>query len=151
MMIARLLIPATFLFASNLYAFPCYVTFVKNNCWTDYNVNLVLTEAITNKNLLNLTVLKGKSWVRGSFECEARQKLKASATFSPLIWETDAGKVYFAKNFIFLPDEIDPSQSAWEVPICYPAAFTGVSLPPTAEGQCTCDFSVIPPIPPKKI
>jgi len=133
------------------FAFQCYFTLAKDSCWTNYNVSVTVTDANTEQVVTELTVPKGQSWLRQAFECEPNMKLNYKATFNPIIWESEAGKIYPANKFWSLPETINPADSAWVVSVCYPDAFSEVPLPPTANNKCACDFSVIPPIPPKKM
>lgn len=135
--------------SAQLQAFTCYVTFAKDNCWINYDVTLTLIDASTGQPVLTSTVAKGKSWVRKSFECQPAQKLSYKASFQPIFWKNDEGKTYSALTYLFLPQTIKTKESAWELPICYPKAFSSVPFPPDAQtGDCKCDFANIPPIPP---
>jgi hypothetical protein len=129
-------------------AFTCYVTLVKDSCWTSYNVTVDVLEAASDKTILTMTVPEGKSWVRESFNCEPGQKLVYRAQFSPVFWESEKGKTYPAKSYWSLPGTINAGETAWEVPICYPEAFAAVPLPPKATSNCRCDFSAVPALKP---
>lgn len=131
------------------FAFPCYFTLAKDNCWTDYEVNLTLSDADTNQVITTFTVAKGESWKRQPFSCQPGQRLTYQATFNPVFWQGDQGKIYPAQRFLSLPAAIGKDQSGWDIPICFPAAFSEVPFPPKAAGNCRCDFSAIQPIPPK--
>ncbi|WP_419420900.1 hypothetical protein ACNVED_06270 [Legionella sp. D16C41] len=140
------------IFSSQLFAFQCYFTLVKDSCWTDYAVTVKVLDALNNdNNLLTITVPKGQAWGRLPFTCQPNQKLLYQASFEPSIWENQKGEVYNAINYWTLPPAIKTGQSAWEIPVCYPRAFSEVPLPPQATNNCTCDFKNIPPIPPKKL
>lgn len=134
---------------SQLYAFPCYITLVKDNCWLDYNVSMNVIDVMGDKPLMTITIPKGKTWTRQAFVCQPNQSVRLVATFSPPIWEADAGKVYRGKRFWTFPDEITPNQSAWNLNLCYPRHFAGTPLTPADTGKCACDASVIPKIEPK--
>ena len=138
------------LISNSIFAFPCYLTLVKDTCWTNYTVSIRVYDGVSGKDIGQANLGPGKPWIRIPFQCEPKQSLKAQASFSPPIWENDPPKMYESKNTIFLPDTIKPDQSAWEVPICYPSAFAGIPLPPTADSNCKCDFSSIPAIAPGK-
>lgn len=136
------------LFSAHLFAFPCYFTLAKDNCWTDYNVTVAVTDANNEKQILTITVPKGKSWGRASFTCQPGQTLRYQATFTPTMWEGSENTVYKAQHFWALPETLTPTQKAWEISVCYPSAFAEVPLPPTAGNSCKCDFSAVPIIPP---
>lgn len=131
-----------------VHAFPCYVTLVKDNCWLDYNVSVNVIDVMGDKPLMTLTIPKGKTWVRQAFVCQPKQSVRLEATFSPLIWEADADKVYKGQRFWTFPEEIDPKQSAWNLKLCYSKNFTGTPLTPQNTGNCVCDASVVPKIEP---
>lgn len=141
-----ILILLSSLFSITSFAFPCYLTVVKGDCWKMYDVSVQLRNNTSDNNLVKVTVNKGALWARVPFECEAGERLTSFATFSPKIWDNDEGKVYEAKHFIFLPEEIKADQAAWDVPICFPKAFPSVSMPPEATKDCACDFTAVPPI-----
>src|SRR5689334_14957516 len=102
------------LLANPTWAITCYYTLVKDNCWAKYNVSVEVKDAVSAKTLTTVTVPAGKSWTRGTFPCETNgQKLMYQAQFSPSIWESEKGKVYAAKNFWSLPNEINAGDSAW--------------------------------------
>lgn len=136
------------LFSAPLFAFPCIFTLLKDSCWTDFNVTVVVTDVLTDKPVLSITVPKGQSWGRQSFECQPSQKLIYSATFNPIIWEGTEDKVYYAQQYWSLPEAFTTKQKAWEIPVCYPAAFSEVPLPATGGANCRCDFNTVPAIPP---
>ena len=138
------------LFSSKLLAFSCFYTLVKDSCWTDYTVTVVVTNVDTNKKLVTVTVPKGQSWARQAFSCEPNEKLNYTATFEPTIWENGKGALYKAQHYWALPDEPTAKQKAWDIPVCYPSAFAEVPFPPAAGGNCKCDFKSVPPIPPVK-
>ncbi|KTD01031.1 hypothetical protein OQJ19_12215 [Fluoribacter gormanii] len=138
--------------SSSLWAeITCYYTLVKDNCWIKYDVSVDVMDAISAKTLTTVTVPIGKSWTRQTFPCQPGQKLMYRARFSPIFWESDAGKTYIAKNYWSLPNTINPGDSAWNVTVCYSSDFSLVPLPPNAPGNCSCNFDDIPAIPLKKI
>ena len=138
-----------FISSSQLWAITCYYTLAKENCWSKYTISVDVIDAMSNKVLTTVTVPEGKMWVRQTFPCEAAQKLMYQARFSPMIWESEKGKVYPAKNYWSLPTEIHPGDTAWNVSVCYPEDFSQVPLPPEATGHCSCDFKSIPVIQPQ--
>lgn len=135
---------------SQLWAISCYYTLAKNNCWIKYDVTVEVLDAMKNTILTTVTVPAGKLWSRVSFPCETDgQTLMYHARFTPVIWESEKGKVYPAKTFWSLPKQVNPGDSAWNVSVCYPSDFAEVPLPPEATNNCSCDFSSIPKILPK--
>ena len=134
---------------SPLWAITCYYTLAKENCWLKYNVTVDVMDASTNKVLTTVTVPAGKLWTRVVFPCQAAQKLMYSAHFTPVIWESEKGKVYSAKNYWSLPAAINPGDTAWNVSVCYPMDFSQIPLPPEATNSCTCDFKSIPELKPQ--
>ncbi|MGL6028988.1 MAG: hypothetical protein ACRC0B_06745 [Legionella sp.] len=137
--------------SSSLWSMTCYYTLAKDSCWTNYNVSVDIFDANTNKLLVNATVPAGTHWVREPFECQPSQKLMYKAQFSPVFWQSDIGKIYASKDYWTLPATINQGDSAWNLSVCYPAAFAQVPMPPEATAQCACDFSSIPAIPPKQL
>lgn len=142
---------ASMLISAQSFAFQCYFTLAKDSCWTNYNVTVTVTDANTENVVATLNIPKGQSWFRQPFECEPGMKLNYKAVFNPIIWESEAGKEYPADHFWSLPSSIGPKDSAWDISVCYPSAFSEVPLPPTANNSCACDFKAIPPVPPKKM
>lgn len=132
-------------------AFQCYMTIAKDSCWTQYNVKVNVVDANKDKLLTEVSIPKDTHWTRIPFDCDAGLKLNYIATFTPAIWEQDTGKKYMATRFWSLPESIKPNDSAWDIQVCYPQAFSQVPIPPTANNRCRCDFSSIPEIAPKKI
>lgn len=130
------------------FAFPCFFTLVKDSCWTDYDVKVMVMDATTNKQVIAVEVPKGKSWARQSFSCQPAQRFFYKAAFQPSFWQSEAGKSYMSLRYWSLPGAIG-DDTAWNIPVCYPAAFAEVPFPPTATGNCKCDFSTIPAIQPQ--
>lgn len=146
------MIPLSFICTSPLWALTCYYTLAKENCWLKYNVTVQVTDAANDKLLATVTVPAGQLWTRVTFPCETTgQKLMYKAQFSPVIWESERGKIYPARNFWSLPNKVNPGDSAWNVSVCYPTDFSQVPMPPEATGHCKCDFDSIPVIPPKQL
>ncbi|KTC95869.1 periplasmic protein [Legionella geestiana] len=127
-------------------AFDCYVTLVKDNCWTNYDVTVTVTDSATGNAVLTLTAPKGQTFGRGTFQCQAEQTLAFSAQFSPVFWQSDAGKTWRGIRTLSLPKAPKPGELAWNLPICFSSAFSGVPLPPGASGNCACDFGSVPAI-----
>lgn len=145
-MIKSLLLVFLTMVSSQLLAFPCYFTLAKDSCWTNYDVKVTVIDATTNQTLTTVEAPKGTSWARQTFECQPAEKLMYQASFQPVFWQSDIGKVYMALRYWFLPGSIGADQIAWEIPVCYPADFAAVPFPPDAAGNCHCDFKGIPPI-----
>ena len=131
---------------SPLLAFTCYYTLAKDSCWIRYNVTVEVIDATTSKILTTVTVPEGKYWTRTTFNCDTGQKLMYRAQFSPVIWDADKGSIYYAKNYLSLPNSLNSGDSAWNISVCYPSDFSQVPFPPDAANNCTCDFSTIPVI-----
>ena len=131
------------------HAFPCFITLIKDNCWTNYNVVVNVSDPSTEKELLAITVPKGKSWVRQGFTCQPKQALSLVASFTPVFWKDDAGKTYRDHRNWALPEEISRGDTAWNINVCYPADFSSVPLPPDAGSDCKCKLDDIPPIKPQ--
>ncbi|MBA4697549.1 MAG: hypothetical protein H2069_09215 [Legionella sp.] len=136
------LVSATY---SNLsFAFPCFFTVAKDNCWEKYSVRVSITDTKTNKEIATIDIPQGKLWGRVSLECQPSQQFLYKATFEPSFWQNDTGKVYQAKQYWSLPNVVGKEDKGWEVPICFPNAFAEVPFPPGASGDCHCDFQSIP-------
>lgn len=134
---------------TQVHAFPCYVTLIKDSCWVNYEVRVNVIDVMGDKPLMTLTIPKGKTWVRQEFVCQPKQSVRLTATFSPPIWQQDAGKVYKGTRFWTFPEEVAPNQGAWNLNLCYSKHFAGMPLTPTNTGNCVCDASVVPIIEPK--
>lgn len=136
------------LFSVQTYAFKCYVTVVKDNCWIDYNVTVQIFDDVSKKQVVpEVLIPKGKQWKRNSFECQAKQGLYYQATFTPVIWSGQKPQTYSSKRIWYLPEKIDKeTEVAWNIPICYGNDFSSVPLPPAVSGNCQCDFSKVPAI-----
>jgi hypothetical protein len=143
-----LLFFATF-FTIKTQAFPCFITLVKDSCWTDYNVTVNIEGKGASKSRVSVTVLKGASWSRQQFDCQPAEELFLSATFTPVFWQADLGQIYLARRDFLLPKAIVKGDTAWNIPICYPADFSGVPLPPKVGGDCRCLMDTVPPVPPQ--
>lgn len=130
------------------WAFPCYLTVAKDTCWTNYNVTIQAFDAQTNALLTTVMIPTDSSWRREKFTCQPSQKIRFAATFSPIIWEQDKGRVYAGTDFWSLPDEPKADELAWNIPLCFSAQFSELPLPPTATGHCRCETGTIPPIEP---
>lgn len=136
-------------FSLQIQAFPCFLTMVKDNCWTNYDVTVAVTNAATGKLITTIVVPKGQSWTRQSFACQPADTLSLSAMFTPVFWENDKGKTYPAQHNWTFPQAIAPGDTAWNINVCYSAEFSEVPLPPDAAGNCKCDMDGIPPVKPQ--
>jgi hypothetical protein len=134
--------------SSQTFAFQCYLTLVKDSCWTNYEVKVVVLNSLNNEVLTTVMVPKGKSWTRQPFDCEPAMRLMYQASFQPVFWKSEENKTYWAIRYWSLPETIGPKESAWDIPVCYPSAFSAVPFPPDAIGSCKCDLFSIPPVPP---
>ena len=130
-------------------AFPCFLTLVKDRCWANYSVSVVATNPGTDKQVVTASVLQGKSWDRQKFDCQPSEGIVFNATFTPVFWASDTGKVYPSKRNWYLPEAIKKGDTAWNLTICYPSEFSGVPLPPDASGNCGCNTDEIPAIKPQ--
>ncbi len=137
----------TFTFTKT-YAFRCYITLVKDSCWTNYNVSVDAINVMGEKLLTSLVIPQGTSWVRNEIDCQPKETLLFKATFTPAFWEKDAGKIYYGKRYWSFPETIGPNESAWNMTVCYGSDFAAIPLPPDAAGNCACDTSTIPVIKP---
>ncbi len=131
------------------YAFPCFITMVKDSCWTKYNVTVNVFDASNDKQVVTVLIPSESSWARQAFSCEPQQKLKFQAQFTPVFWEHDAGKTYDAEHYWTMPEEIKKGETAWNITICYPREFSGVPFPPEGTNDCKCDTASIPPVKPQ--
>lgn len=139
------------LFSSSwTYAFPCYLTFIKNSCWKNYTVTVDVIDTKNNKKMATITVPINGQWARGQFECASTQTFGFVASFSPSIWESDVGKTYNATHYWSPPVGVVAGEVAWNIGMCFPNDFSEVPMPPDSTGKCVCDKSNIPPIEVKK-
>lgn len=128
-------------------AMTCYITLAKDSCWTNYNVTLnVLNASDENDKIVIVKAPKGKTWSREQFECEPSQTLKIEAQFNPVFWEKEQGKKYYGRKYWVLPASLPKEGEVWNISLCYQRDFSGVPLPPNAQGQCICNFKSIPPV-----
>ncbi len=132
--------------ASNVYAFNCFITAVKDSCWQGYEIKIDVIDVTADKKILSMVIPKDQDWVRVDFSCYPKQSLLYTATFHPLIWENNADTVYKSKHYWFLPETIKDNEIAWEISLCYTQDFAETPLPAKATGHCICDFSKVPPI-----
>ncbi len=126
------------------HALPCYITIAKDNCWTNYNVNIDIVDTLTEKVIASMSMYEGTPWVRQKIVCQPGQTVLLKATFTPVFWEADIGKVYFGRRYWSFPKQLVAGESAMSITICYASDFAAVSLPPEASGDCACDMESIP-------
>lgn len=129
----------------NAFAVPCVITVIKSPCWSDYDVSVNILDASSNSSLSKVTITKGVSWQRTTFECQPEQVLSANATFTPEIWKGQQGIIYQSVRFWGLPNQAPESGSSWSINICYPKQFKGVPSPLNAT-NCECSLDGIPPV-----
>ncbi|KTD82868.1 hypothetical protein [Legionella waltersii] len=142
---SRLLVfPLSLLLSAKTWSIPCYYTLAKDSCWTNYNVTVNVIDDASSTTVLTLSIPKGQTWARGSFECKPAQGLRYVAQFTPVFWQSDVGKTYVSTRTWYMPGKVNTGDKAWTIPICYPADFAQVPLPPTADSSCKCDFTNIP-------
>ncbi len=128
------------------YAYPCYITVVKDTCWLKYNVSVDAVDVSNGTLLTTLTMPKGTSWARQKIDCQGKQVVMFKSTYSPVFWEGDEGKLYAAKRYWSFPEKIEPGEAALNMRVCFSTDFAEVSLPPDASGHCGCDMTSIPEI-----
>lgn len=146
MIIRTLVLSLAVICSSPSWSFLCYYTLAKDSCWTKYNVSVDIIDALKEKKITTINIPAGTSWTQETFECTPAQSLIYIAQFNPVFWESDKGKSYKGLRNWSLPAAINPTDRAWTIPVCFPADFAEVPLPPGADSQCKCDFSVVPEI-----
>lgn len=124
-------------------AFTCYLTIVKNSCWKDFTVTVTVMNVSQYKKVATIQVPAYESWARGKFSCDPKDTLVLSATYSPVFWKADQGKVYQAKRNWALPQTITKGTTAWSITTCFSEEFSEVPLPPEATGNCQCDIKQV--------
>lgn len=141
-----LLMMLGFCWIAQSHAYPCYITIAKDNCWSKYNVSVEAIDVTNEKVLAKMTMPKGTSWARQKIDCQGGQTVMFKATFSPVFWEEDEGKVYAGKRYWSFPEKIAQGEAALNMRVCFTTDFAEVSLPPDASGHCACDMASIPAI-----
>lgn len=136
-------------FSMKINAFPCFLTMVKDRCWEKYTVTINVINTNKDESIMNMIIPQGQSWVRQPFDCEPAESITLHATFSPIFWEKDDGKVYSGVHDWRLPETIKKDETAWNITVCYPADFAAVPMPPEANTQCGCVRDNIPPVEPQ--
>lgn len=135
-------------FLTQVQAFPCYITMVKDSCWLKYNVTVDIVDVVTDKVVATMSMPEGKSWDRKKMVCQPKQTVSLRATYSPAFWSKDADKIYSGKRYWSFPEEVKKGDAAWNMMLCFSRDIAEVSLPPEASGQCVCDAKGIPAIEP---
>lgn len=135
--------------STSLFAFPCFITIVKDSCWTNYNVKVDVIDAENERVLTSINIPKGSGWSRKSFDAHPKQRIMLRAQFNPHFWDKNQDKYYYATRYWALPDEIVGDTMAWNVGACYPKNFSSVPLPPDATSNCQCDNREIPQVQPE--
>lgn len=131
---------------AQVHSFPCFITMIKDSCWTNYNLTVTVNNATTGKTVTTVSVPQGTSWARQQFDCQPADVLSYSAIFNPVFWQNDEGKTYAGQNETILPKAIGQGETAWNINLCYPAQFSEVPMPPEADSHCKCVTEGIPPI-----
>lgn len=132
-------------------AFTCFLTLVKDSCWTSHDVQISLYEVGSKTPLVKGDIPKGKSWSRVQFDCSPGISFNYFVKFEPPIWDNQKGKVFKGKSTWSLPKEIEPGKTAWNITICFPAEFAEVPAPMDQTANCACNVKDIPPVkPPEK-
>jgi len=134
---------------TQVHAFPCYITMVKDSCWTSYSVSVDVIDVTNKKVVATMSMPNEKSWDRKEIVCQPKQTVSLIATFSPAFWEKEENKKYYGKRIWSFPEEIKKGDGAWNMTICYPKDLQGIPLPPDASGKCTCETKDIPAIKPR--
>ena len=146
--IRNLIALSTIFLTAELYAFPCYLTLVKDTCWQNYTITFHAIDVSNEKQVLSLVIPAGESWVRSQFECDAQQLFRFTAQYEPAFWKQDEGRIFSSKRYWALPESVEGKTLAWNVKVCYPADCAEVSMPPTATDHCQCDWSHVPDLDP---
>ena len=133
----------------NVQAFPCFLTIVKDSCWTKYDVTVTAVNSVTNKTEISVLVPRDKSWARSAFSCEPSESLYFYASFTPAFWKQDVNKQYPAISKKSLPMLITKGATAWNITLAYPGDFSELTLPPDAKGSCRYDLKAVPPVEPQ--
>jgi hypothetical protein len=129
-----------------IHAVDCHVTFVKDKCWKDYQVNLKIIDMSNQSNLLGVELAPGKMWDRKKIDCQPGKILNKSATYSPVIWEGDEKREFYGVSQISLPTVAPADGKVWAIDVCFPGDFAKVPSPPGDVTNCGCDKSNIPDI-----
>lgn len=131
----------TFTMAVPAHAFQCYITAMKGDCWSDYEVTIEVLDSMTDQTVLDnpIQIKKGSNYQRVAFQCKPQQGLRFIASFSPAIWKSNEKKQYNAQRIWYLPSAIKKGITAWNLPICFASDFASVPIPPQANSLCGCE------------
>lgn len=140
---------ASIFFSLQAQAFPCFITLVKDSCWTKYEVDVNVINSTSGDLISTVSAAEGDSWAREQFNCQPGENLSLKASFSPVFWEQDKGKVYAALHDWTLPATIQKGETAWNIMICFPAQFAEVPMPPEGGSNCVCKTDDIPAVKPQ--
>lgn len=132
--------------SGNLFAFQCYLTVAKDNCWATYDVTVNVIDSSNNNVMGTVIIPQGQSWARQPFTCQPGQTLAFNATFSPTFWNGQEGKVFAGQRYWTLPKAAAATEVAWNIELCYSSQFASVPMPPEATNICHCNLKDIPPI-----
>lgn len=146
MNVSKLLGMLALSWVSTSFAVTCYVTFIKDQCYADYNVHLSINDSHSKRSLVELDLPQSKFWIRQAFDCQPNQVVTIASSFTPAIWEADAGKQFFGTHFTQFPDIEPPQGTIWAMDVCFPSQFSKVPSPPKITGTCGCDKTSIPPL-----
>ena len=124
----------------------CYITVVKNDCWKNTNATITLTNLATKEVVASVVVPTGELWSRKKTTCTLGTALSYSASYSPVFWQSDKGKVFYSDKYWTLPESMQKGQQALTITICFPEQFVGTPIPPDATSKCKCDPSIAPPV-----
>ena len=144
-MFRLVMIALGFIWSMNLHAFSCYITVIKDTCWSNYNVSVHVLNS-QSQVLASVMIPKGTSWSREQFTCHPGEILDFEATFSPVFWEQEIKHKYFGKRHWHLPENPEKGLSAWNVTLCFAKEFSEVPFPPDAVGHCRCETKNISPV-----
>lgn len=131
-------------FIQTAWSVPCTISLVKASCWKDYDVKVDVTDLGSDKKIASVSAPKGMMYGRINFDCQPKQGLSQTATFSPIIWDADKGKSYHAIRLWYMPESEPSVGNRWEIKVCFPKHFSNVPLPQGDVSYCGCDFNVLP-------
>ncbi len=131
-------------FSIYTFAFPCYLTLIKDDCWQGFDVTFRAFDVTNEEVLVDFSIPPDELWGRRMFECNPKQTFRFEAEFSPVIWQDDAGRKYPGKRYWSTPENINGAVG-WNISVCFSDDFSSVPMPPTAT-RCRCDRTVAPPI-----
>lgn len=128
------------------WAIECYVTLLKDKCWSGYQVHMTIENLKSLNKVIDLDVGPNQTWARKKFDCEASQVLKKSVSFTPAIWDSEKGKIYQNNFMTRLPDTKPAQGVIWSMEVCFPKNFSQVPTPIKNMNDCGCDKTNVPEI-----